>query len=60
MVRLYYGLDVGGRATQTNLREQLGVERERIRRLLVTGVARLLGPEAVGATARVCTACGTS
>jgi DNA-directed RNA polymerase sigma subunit (sigma70/sigma32) len=60
MVRLYYGLDAGGRATQANLREQLGIEQERIRRLLVTGVARLLGPEAVGATARVCTACGMS
>jgi predicted nucleic acid-binding Zn ribbon protein len=60
-VRLYYGLDGGGgRATRANLREQLGLEQEGIRGLLLTSVARLLGPDAVGATARVCTACGTS
>jgi predicted nucleic acid-binding Zn ribbon protein len=59
VVRLYYGLDGHGRPTQANLREQLGLEQARLRSLLLTGVARLLGTEAVGATARVCTACGT-
>jgi len=57
-VGLYYGLDGGERVTQTALEQRLGLRRQPVRSLLVSAVAQLLGPEAVGSTVRVCTACG--
>ncbi len=57
-VRLYYGLDGRERLTQAAIQKQIGGQGARVRDLLVTGVARLLGPDVVGSTPRTCTACG--
>jgi hypothetical protein len=51
-LRSYYGLAGDERPTQAALAARLGLLEPRVSDLLMAGVARLLGPAAVGATAR--------